>query len=44
MGRTGFNVRVKAEFMGKSKTIYIPVCGVERNILKGKSAGVEELL
>jgi len=36
MGRIGFNVRVKAEFMGKSKTVYIPVCGIERKLLKGK--------
>lgn len=36
VSRTGFNVRFKAELMGKSKSIYVPVCGIDRAIIKGK--------
>lgn len=36
VSRTGFNVRFKAELMGKSKSMYVPVCGIDRAIIKGK--------
>lgn len=39
LGRTGFNVRVKGELMGKKKSIYVPVCGIENRLLKGKVSG-----
>ncbi len=39
VSRTGFNVRFKAELMGKSKTMYVPVCGIDRAIIKGKVSG-----
>lgn len=39
ISRTGFNVRLRGELLGKSKTMYIPVCGIDRQIIKGKVSG-----
>ncbi len=39
VSRTGFNIRIKGELLGKSKTIFIPVCGVDRKFLKGRVPG-----
>jgi ABC-type antimicrobial peptide transport system permease subunit len=36
VARIGLSVKVKAEMFGKTKTMYVPVCGVERGFLKGK--------
>ena len=42
ISRGGFNIRIKGEFMGKKKTLFIPACGIDRNLLKGKVAGWRE--
>lgn len=34
LSRTGFNVRISAELMGKSKMMYVPVCGIDKSLLK----------
>jgi hypothetical protein len=33
ISRAGFNVRLKGELMDKKKTLYVPVCGVDRSLL-----------
>lgn len=42
VSRIGFNVRIKGELMGKSKTLFIPACGIDKKILKGKVSGWRE--
>ena len=39
ISRTGFNVRFKAELMGQSKAMYVPACGIDRSLIKGKVSG-----
>ncbi len=39
ISRTGFNVRIKGELVGKKKTMFVPACGIERQIIKGKVPG-----
>lgn len=35
--RIGLNLKVRAELMGKARTMYIPVAGIDRSFLKGKA-------
>lgn len=39
ISRIGLNLRFKAELLGKSKTMFVPACGIDRQIIKGKAAG-----
>ncbi len=39
ISRASFNVRFKAELLGRSKAMYVPVCGIERELIKGKVPG-----
>jgi len=36
ISRVGFNLRFKAELLGKSKKMFVPVCGIDRQLIKGK--------
>lgn len=39
ISRLGLNLRIKAELLGKSKMMFVPACGIDRQIIKGKVAG-----
>jgi len=39
ISRAGFNVRFKAELMGKSKAMFVPICGINKQLVKGKISG-----
>jgi len=39
ISRIGLNLRVKAEMLGKSKMMFVPACGIDRQIIKGKVSG-----
>ena len=37
VSRIGFNLRIEGELLGKSKRMYVPVCGVDRDFLRTRS-------
>ena len=39
ISRIAFNVRFKGELLGKSKAMYVPICGVDNQLIKGKVTG-----
>lgn len=39
ISRLGLNLRIKAELLGKSKMMFVPACGISRQIIKGKVSG-----
>jgi len=36
ISRTPFSIRLKGEILGKSRSTFVPVCGVDRNLIKDK--------
>jgi ABC-type lipoprotein release transport system permease subunit len=36
LSRVGLNVRIRGELLGQRKSVYLPVCGIDRTALRGK--------